>query len=107
MILDGVTGTSVRTPFQGVGFLSNEGEPNTSPRSLNNWPSTTFAWKISSPRWNRPMAAITSLNHNNLPSPPARLIPGRAPGPKGSVQSLNPQLSTCRGTECRNFGLRL
>src|ERR1022692_177835 len=60
MIFDGTTGVSVRTPLARSGFFSNEGEPKTSPRSRNNSPSTTFAWKISSPFWNRPMAAITA-----------------------------------------------
>src|SRR5450432_4265107 len=59
MIFDGATGIRVRMPLARIGFFSNEGEPKTSPRSRNNSPSTTLAWKISSPFWNRPIAAIT------------------------------------------------
>ena len=33
----------VRSPLKGVGFLSNEGEPNTSPRRRKSSPSTTLA----------------------------------------------------------------
>ena len=39
----GFTGVSVRNPFTGVGFLSNDGDPNTSPCKRNISPSTTLA----------------------------------------------------------------
>ena len=43
MTFEGLTGVSVRNPLNAVGFLSKEGEPNTSPWRRNNSPSTTFA----------------------------------------------------------------
>ena len=54
----GSTGVSVLIPLGEMPFFTNEGEPKTSPFNLYNLPSTTLAWKISSPFWNRPMEAM-------------------------------------------------
>ena len=49
IILEGTTGGSVRNPLSLVGFLSNEGEPKTSPCKRKTSPSMTLAKKISLP----------------------------------------------------------